>query len=118
MLVYADSDPVAFELGPLAVHGYGLRCAIGFLGAWPLSQRQARQPWSRLSRQQVGDLLTWVVVGVIAGGRLGYMLFYQRQALLAAPISLFRLREGGMSLHGGLLGVLIALWLYAQGVKS
>lgn len=118
MLIYPDPDPVAFALGPVAIHWYGLMYAIGFLGAWALGQWQARRPWSPLSPTQVGDVVTWVAVGVIAGGRIGYMLFYQAGALVADPLALFRIWEGGMSFHGGLLGVLLALWLYARRIGT
>lgn len=114
MLIYPSPDPVAFAIGPVAVHWYGLMYAVGFAGAWALGRWQAKRPWSPMKSQAVDDLIVWVAFGVIAGGRIGYMLFYQTPVLIHDPLSLFRVWEGGMSFHGGLTGVLVALWLFAR----
>jgi len=114
MLTYPEIDPVAFQLGPLAVHWYGFMYVIGILGAWALGRYHARRSWSPLRPAQVEDLIVWGAIGVILGGRVGYLLFYQSGLLWNDPLLLLRVWEGGMSFHGGLLGVTLALWLYAR----
>lgn len=115
MLMYPDIDPVAFQIGPVAVHWYGLMYGVGFLSAWLLGRHRAKtQPWSPLKPAQVEDLLVYVALGVILGGRIGYMLFYDTAGILADPLRLVRIWEGGMSFHGGLAGVLLACWLYVR----
>ncbi|MCG5511617.1 prolipoprotein diacylglyceryl transferase [Ectothiorhodospira shaposhnikovii] len=107
-------DPVALSLGPLQIHWYGLMYLLGFAAFWALGWLRAGQPWSPLNREQVSDLLFYGVIGVIVGGRLGYVLFYNLDALAGDPLMLIRLWEGGMSFHGGLIGVLVTCWLYAR----
>ncbi len=114
MLTYPDIDPVALQLGPLAIHWYGLMYGVGFLAGWWLGRVAARRPWSPVRPAQMEDLLIYVAFGVIAGGRIGYILFYDMGQVLIDPVRLIRLWEGGMSFHGGLLGVLFACWLYAR----
>jgi len=110
---YPNFDPVAFRLGPLKIHWYGLMYLVGLsLGWWLGRRRAAALPgWSP---KLVDDLVGYVAVGVIVGGRVGYMLFYHPDLLLNDPISLFRIWEGGMSFHGGLLGVIAALYLFSK----
>ena len=117
MFTYPGFDPTAIQLGPLAIRWYGLMYAIGFLGAWWLGRRWARRPWSPVRPEQLDDLIFYGALGVVLGGRIGYMLFYGTEQLLANPLSLFRIWEGGMSFHGGMLGVFAALWLYARKHK-
>jgi phosphatidylglycerol:prolipoprotein diacylglycerol transferase len=114
MLHYPDIDPVALELGPIAVHWYGLMYLAGFLAGWGLAVVRARRPGSGWSTREVGDLLFYVALGVVLGGRLGYILFYGLPGYLDAPLDALKVWQGGMSFHGGLLGVLVALWLYAR----
>lgn len=114
MLSYPTIDPVALQLGPLQIHWYGLMYLIGFFAAWWLGSRRARQAHSGWNDDQVSDLIFYGAMGVILGGRVGYMLFYNTAELLTDPLSLLRLWEGGMSFHGGLLGVITALWLFAR----
>ncbi len=112
MLKYPEIDPVAVALGPLKVRWYGLMYLLGFVAAWWLGRRRApRQGWTA---QQVDDMIFFVAVGVIAGGRIGSKLFYDFAGLIDDPLSLFRIWEGGMSFHGGLLGVLIAMWFFGR----
>ncbi|TDY04312.1 prolipoprotein diacylglyceryl transferase [Thiohalophilus thiocyanatoxydans] len=109
-----DFDPVAFELFGLSVHWYGLMYLVGFVGAWWLGRLRARRPDSGWTAAQVDDLLFYAGLGVILGGRLGYVLFYNLGPFFDDPLMLFRIKEGGMSFHGGLLGVMLGLWLFSR----
>lgn len=114
MLNYPDIDPIIFSIGPLAVRWYGLMYVVGFLLGWWLARRRAIQPWSIIKPAQVDDLVFYAMLGVILGGRIGYALFYGTEQLFSDPWYLFRITEGGMSFHGGLLGVMAAMWLYSR----
>ncbi|WP_018955095.1 prolipoprotein diacylglyceryl transferase [Thioalkalivibrio sulfidiphilus] len=111
-------DPVAISLGPLSIHWYGLMYLVGFAGFWWVGRIHARKPWSPVKPEQVGDMLFYGVIGIIVGGRLGYILFYNFDAWLADPAMLLRVWQGGMSFHGGLIGALVASWLYARKVNA
>lgn len=113
MLRFPDIDPVAISFGPLQVHWYGLMYLVGFVAGWWLGRRRAAQPDSNWKPEQVDDLLFYSALGVVLGGRIGYVLFYNWGAFLSDPLMLFRIWEGGMSFHGGLLGVMVALGFYA-----
>jgi phosphatidylglycerol:prolipoprotein diacylglycerol transferase len=114
MLTYPDIDPVALQLGPLKVHWYGLMYLLGFAAAWLLGRWRASRPGSGWTADMVDDLIFYCVVGVIAGGRLGYMLFYGYDQILANPFNALKVWEGGMSFHGGLIGVMVALGLFSR----
>ncbi|MFP4131488.1 MAG: prolipoprotein diacylglyceryl transferase [Thiohalospira sp.] len=114
MLEYPAIDPVALDLGPVQIHWYGLMYLIGFLGAWWLGRVRARRPGSGWDPAELGDLLFYGAVGVIVGGRLGYVIFYDPATYLAEPWMVFALWEGGMAFHGGLVGVIVAMALYAR----
>ncbi len=115
MLVHPDFDPVAVHIGPLAVRWYGLMYLAAFALFWALGRVQVRRPWLTGWRaSDVGDMLWYGVWGVILGGRLGYVLFYQPAYYLQHPLEVFAVWTGGMSFHGGFLGVLVALWLFAR----
>jgi len=117
MLQHPEFDPVAISLGPLEIHWYGLTYVVAFLGGWWLGRLRARRPGSPLTEQQLGDLLFYVALGVILGGRFGFVIFYHFDRFLADPLWLFRIWEGGMAFHGGLIGVLVAMLLYARSLK-
>ena len=112
MPYFHDINPIAFSIGPLAVHWYGIMYLGGFLGAWILGNRRRLAGRLPASHEAFSDLAFYVMLGVIIGGRIGYMLFYVSPLwLIHDPLALFRVWEGGMSFHGGLLGVLAAgLW--------
>ncbi len=110
---YPNIDPVALSLGPLSIHWYGLMYLVGFAFAWWLGRRRAARPASGWRGEQVDDLLFWGVLGVLIGGRLGYVLFYNLPDLASDPLMLLRVWEGGMAFHGGLLGVLATMGYYA-----
>ena len=110
-------DPIIFSIGPIALRWYGLMYLFGFLCAWWLGNYRARQPNSGWTTEQVSDMLFYGFLGVILGGRIGYGLFYQIGQLAHDPLYLLRIWEGGMSFHGGLLGVLVAFWWYGYQQK-
>lgn len=118
MLIHPQFNPVALSLGPLSVHWYGLMYLLAFLQFWWLGRRRilthpqlSQAGWTV---QQLDDLLFYGVLGVIAGGRLGQVLFYEPGYYLTQPLQIFAVWRGGMSFHGGFLGVLLAMWLYAR----
>ena len=114
MVPYPNIDPIAIALGPITIHWYGLTylCGLGF--AWWLARHRAAQPHAPLQRHQVDDLIFYAAVGIVIGGRLGYSLFYGFDRLMDDPLWLFRVWEGGMAFHGGFLGVLVAMTLFAR----
>jgi phosphatidylglycerol:prolipoprotein diacylglycerol transferase len=116
MLQHPQIDPVALSLGPLKVHWYGLTYLVGFLAGWWLGKLRARKPWSPITEVQMGDLLFYLALGVILGGRFGYVVFYNFDVFLADPLWLLRVWEGGMAFHGGLLGVIFAMWWYGRKI--
>ncbi|QEP43746.1 prolipoprotein diacylglyceryl transferase [Ectothiorhodospiraceae bacterium BW-2] len=112
MLNYPNIDPVALDLGAVKIHWYGVMYLIGFAAAWWLGRlRAASYQWSH---KEVEDLIFFGALGVILGGRVGYLLFYNFDALVDNPLTLFKIWQGGMSFHGGLLGVMAALWFLAR----
>lgn len=117
MLTHPNIDPIAFSLGPIQVHWYGLMYLVGFLGGYWLGVYRAGRPGSGWQKQEVADLLFYVAVGVIVGGRFGYILFYNPGYYLHHPLEILYLWTGGMSFHGGLLGVLTAMWLYGRKMR-
>lgn len=111
-MIYPTIDPVALSLGPIQIHWYGLMYLLGFSGAWWLGRLRAdRFGWTAV---EVEDLLFYGAIGVIVGGRLGYSLFYDLPALIDNPLNLFKVWQGGMSFHGGLLGVVVAFGFFAR----
>jgi phosphatidylglycerol:prolipoprotein diacylglycerol transferase len=117
VIEWSSIDPVALQIGPLAIRWYGLMYLIGFAAAWWLGHRRARLPGAVIQPGQVDDLIFYGALGVMLGGRVGYMLFYGREQLFAEPLSIIRIWEGGMSFHGGLLGVIAAMGLYARSAR-
>ena len=114
MLTFPDIDPIIFSIGPLAVRWYGLMYVVGFLLGWWLARKRCSRPDSPVTKEQVDDLVFYAMLGVIIGGRVGYALVYGADQLFSDPLYLFRITEGGMSFHGGLVGVLLAMWLYGR----
>lgn len=118
-MIHPQFDPVAISLGPLAIHWYGLMYLAGFLagqylGIW----RARRDPWRGFSTDEVKDLLFYIVLGIIIGGRAGYVYFYHIDLFLQNPLYLFKITEGGMSFHGGFIGVAVAVILFARHKKK
>ncbi|KZE25344.1 prolipoprotein diacylglyceryl transferase [Crenobacter luteus] len=114
MLVHPQFDPIAVQLGPLAIHWYGLMYLVGFMAFLWLGNRRARAGHPFMTPKLVDDFLLYGVVGVVLGGRLGYVLFYKPAEYLADPLAILRVWEGGMAFHGGFIGVLVAMWLFAR----
>lgn len=110
---YPEIDPIIFQIGPVAIRWYGLMYLIGFALCYLLLRYRARQG-SDWTNKDVEDLIFFGALGVIAGGRIGYVLFYQWQTFVADPLYLIRITEGGMSFHGGLVGVLLAVGWFAR----
>lgn len=112
---YIAIDPVAFSIGPLSVHWYGIMYLLAFVLFWVGGRYLAeKRPWFGWQPKEVGDFLFYGMLGVILGGRLGYVLFYGFESLLDDPLFLLRINEGGMSFHGGLLGVIVAMWWFGR----
>lgn len=122
MLTFPNIDPVALSLGPVKIHWYGIMYLVAFGAAWWLGNRRARQGPSvekgGWDAEQISDVIFYGAMGTVLGGRIGYTLFYGFSNFLADPISIFRIWEGGMSFHGGLLGVLVAMWLFGRKTKK
>jgi len=116
MLTYPQVNPVAFHLGPLSVHWYGLMYLVGFLGGWGLLSWRLRVSSRGFTQDQLSDIVFYAALGIIVGGRVGYVLFYDWQAFFAQPWRVFMIWQGGMSFHGGLLGVVLAMWFYARKI--
>lgn len=116
MIPYPAIDPVLLELGPLKIHWYGVMYLVAFASAWWLGRRRARAGHSPVTPQQVDDLIYYGAFGVVIGGRVGSVLFYNLDSFLADPLYLFRIWEGGMSFHGGFLGVLVAMELFRRKI--
>lgn len=126
-MLYPNINPIAFQIGPLAIRWYGIMYIFGFAAAWALAIYKAKQlqklpsvPSGTFvpSTATISDLIFYCALGVIIGGRLGYVLFYNFSGFIANPISALQIWHGGMSFHGGLIGVVIALWLFARKFNS
>lgn len=109
MMTFPQFDPVAFSIGPLAVRWYGIMYLLSFAAAWILGRWRAKCSGT-LTAQEFDDLLTWGIFGVVVGGRLGYVLFYDLSFYLKNPLELFMVNHGGMSFHGGMVGVTLGMW--------
>jgi phosphatidylglycerol:prolipoprotein diacylglycerol transferase len=113
---YPEIDPVAVSLGPIQIHWYGMTYLAGLALAWWFAHRRSGKT-GQWSSEQISDLIFFGALGIVLGGRLGYMLFYGWQDLVNDPSNLFKVWQGGMSFHGGMLGVFIALYLFARKNK-
>ncbi len=114
MIKYPDINPVLLKLGPLKIHWYGIMYLIGFAGGWMLARYRANRSRGLWSPEQVADIVFYSIVGVLLGGRLGYVIFYNPGCLFSSPMDIIKIWDGGMSFHGGLLGVIIMLYIYGK----
>lgn len=112
MLTYPNIDPIALQLGPISIHWYGIMYMLAFASAWWLAMRRA--PIAGFSKEQVSDIIFYGAIGVVLGGRIGYILFYQFGSFIKEPSMILRVWEGGMSFHGGLIGVILAVIFCAR----
>ena len=113
-LQFPNFDPIAFSIGPISLHWYGAMYLFGVLGALYLAKRRANKPNSNWTSQQVENLLFWGFLGLFIGGRLGYILFYNFDMFIDDPAILFRVWEGGMSFHGGLIGAICVIAIFSK----
>ncbi|PIT30547.1 prolipoprotein diacylglyceryl transferase [Snodgrassella alvi] len=114
MMIHPNFDPVLVHLGPLAIRWYALSYIVGFcLFIW-LGRKRIKSRQTIFTNEMLDDFITWGVLGVILGGRLGYVLFYQSAFYLHHPLEILKVWQGGMSFHGGFVGVLVAMWLFAR----
>ncbi len=118
MLTYPAINPVAFHIGPWPIYWYGLMYLVGFLGGWGLMALRVKHSPRGFTQDQLSDIVFYAALGAIVGGRLGYMLFYDFPNFIANPLLLFQTWKGGMSFHGGLLGVLCGLWLCGRKMNK
>ncbi len=114
MLPYPSIDPIIVTIGPVSLRWYGMMYLLGFITAYFLGRHRSKQAWSPLNPDQVEDLVFYGAFGAVLGGRIGYVFFYGFDHFISDPLWLFRIWEGGMAFHGGLLGVIFALFLYAR----
>ncbi|MGH7042464.1 MAG: prolipoprotein diacylglyceryl transferase [Acetobacteraceae bacterium] len=113
-LVFPGFDPVAFQIGPFAIRWYALAYIASLLIGWRLARRFVARAPRVATAEQVDDFLTWATLGVILGGRLGYVLFYQPAFYFAHPAQIAQVWHGGMSFHGGAIGVAVAIWVFCR----
>lgn len=114
MIVHPGIDPVAFSIGPVSVHWYGLMYLAGFTAGYGLGVMRAARPGSGWETHEVADILFYIAIGVILGGRIGYVVFYNPAYYLHKPLEIFQVWSGGMSFHGGLAGVILAMAWYGR----
>lgn len=113
MIIVPEINPVAFSIGPIAIRWYGLMYVVGFAAAMILGLKRALRQWSPIRPEQFQDLFIYVLVGLIAGGRIGYTFFYNWGYFINHPLEIFAVWKGGMSFHGGLIGVLCVVLLFS-----
>ncbi|MDA1324082.1 MAG: prolipoprotein diacylglyceryl transferase [Proteobacteria bacterium] len=111
-IAFPAIDPVAIGLGPIVIRWYSLAYIFGIVLGWRYAMRIATRTDGRIDRAHIDDFVVWATLGIILGGRLGYVLFYQPGYFTSHPLEIFKMWKGGMSFHGGVLGVLTALWIY------
>ncbi len=114
MIEFPTIDPVAVAIGPVKVHWYGLMYLVAFASAWWLGKLRARLDWTPVKPAQIDDVVFYGALGAVIGGRIGSVIFYNFDSFLRDPVYLFRIWEGGMSFHGGFIGVLVAMEIYRR----
>ena len=114
MYLHPNIDPVAFSIGPLKVHWYGLMYLLGFFAGYWLGVWRTRKPWCGWKKDEVADVMIYILFGVLLGGRLGYAFFYKPGEFLTDPLQILYVWQGGMAFHGALIGVILAMWLFGR----
>lgn len=117
MIQIPPINPVALQLGPLKVHWYGVMYGLGFILTYFIVKAQVKHRELELTDSDIADFIMYLIMGVIFGGRLGYILFYNLQDYVAHPLEIFAVWHGGMSFHGGLIGTIVAGWLFCRKFK-
>lgn len=123
MNIFNYINPIAIQIGPLAIHWYGISYVISIIIGWAIAKKitQNQKIWgnskSPISNQNIDDSITWIIVGIIIGGRLGYVMFYDLQYYITQPTKIIAVWDGGMSFHGGVIGTLIAIVAFARKRK-
>ncbi len=118
MINYPNINPVALDIGFIKIHWYGITYVVGILVAWLLLRYRGKQEFWHFNDEQISDLIFYAMLGIIVGGRLGSVLFYNFSYYLQHPIEVFYIQKGGMSFHGGLIGVLIAVLFFARKTNT
>ncbi len=118
MLKYPHFDPVLLQIGFFKIHWYGLMYLVGIGAGWALGYYRAKKSNGYWDPEWLGDLIFYIAIGVVIGGRLGYMLFYDFNEFIHHPWIIVQIWDGGMSFHGGFIGVLIAMWLFARKINK
>ena len=113
-IAYPNIDPIAVSIGPLAIHWYGIMYLLGFGLAWLVARWRVKHLHLKWTADQIGDLIFFAAVGTVLGGRIGYMLFYGTSDLIHNPFSIVKVWQGGMSFHGGFLGVICAMYYFSR----
>ena len=116
-LEFPDISPIMFSIGPVAVRWYSMAYLFGILAGWYLINRNVKKYDLGLSRTNVEDMVFYLTLGIILGGRLGYVLFYGKGYFWENPLRILEIWQGGMSFHGGVLGVVAALWLFVRKIN-
>ncbi len=111
-IAFPAIDPIALELGPIVIRWYSLAYVFGIVLGWQYAMRLTKLTDGRIDRAYIDDFIVWATLGIILGGRLGYVLFYRPGYFIDNPLEIFAMWKGGMSFHGGVLGVLTAMWIY------
>jgi phosphatidylglycerol:prolipoprotein diacylglycerol transferase len=114
MLAFPNIDPIIISFGPLAVSWYSLSYVVGIVLGWFYILKLIEKKYTNLKKQHIDDFITWIIIGIIIGGRLGYVLFYDPVKYISNPIEILKTYEGGMSFHGGIIGFAIASILFTR----
>ncbi|MCP4177791.1 MAG: prolipoprotein diacylglyceryl transferase [bacterium] len=114
MIQFPDINPVILKIGPLKIHWYGVMYLVGFVSAWILAVWRSKKSKGIWTSEQISDLIFYSIIGVLLGGRLGYIVFYNLSFYLMHPLDMFKVWDGGMSFHGGLIGVMIAFYIFGR----
>ena len=117
MLQYPNINPIALQIGVFKVHWYGLMYLLGIGAGWALGYYRAKRSDGYWNPEWMSDLIFYIAIGIVLGGRIGYMLFYDLGPLIQKPWIIFQIWDGGMSFHGGLIGVIIAMWIFARKIQ-